>query len=89
MLLLATLFCVAQFESVILQITKLGLNFSKMTVYYAYKLLFFENCNSCLDVNQLFSFRQHYPHIRTCFHSIFKNFYKTDLKIAHVFLEPL
>lgn len=32
MLLLATLFCVAQFERVILQITKLGLNFSKMTI---------------------------------------------------------
>jgi len=32
MLLLATLFCIAQFESVILQITKLGLNFSKMTI---------------------------------------------------------
>lgn len=43
MLLLATLFCVAQFENVILQITKLGLNFSRERsfVYYAYKLLCF------------------------------------------------
>lgn len=32
MLLLATLFCVAQFENVILQITKLGLNFSRTTI---------------------------------------------------------
>lgn len=32
MLLLATLFCVAQFGSVILKVTKLGLNFSKMII---------------------------------------------------------
>lgn len=48
-----------------------------------------ENCSSCLDVNWLFSFKQQYPHIRTCFHSIFRDFYKNKLKIASVFLEPL